>query len=143
MIGFLVQNGNDQNMLNSIQNLAQNNLCHVFSSSLIPSLSTNVLQRYEAFHFNGKIITASFRLCQQLAHLGYCEKRYYYIQNYEWTQAQQLPYAIIKNTLLHPNIDLIVQDINQVKLIEELTNKKVKHVMRDWDVNILRQIADE
>jgi hypothetical protein len=28
-------------------------------------------------------------------------------------------------------------------LIEELTNKKVKYIMSNWDVNVLRQIADE
>jgi hypothetical protein len=49
----------------------------------------------------------------------------------------------MKNTLLHPNIDLIVQDINQVKIIESITNKKVNYVMNNWDVNVLRQIADE
>jgi len=101
------------------------------------------MQRYEAFHFNGKIVTNNFRLAQQLAHLGYCKKRYYYIQNYEWMNAQHLPYKIMKNTLLHPHIDLIVNDQSQVKLIEELTNKKVKYVMSHWDVNVLRQIANE
>ena len=101
------------------------------------------MQRYEAFHFNGTIITNNFRLCQQLPHLGYCKKRYYYITHYEWMNAQQLPYRIMKNTLLHPNIDLIAQDVSQVSLLEEITDKKIKYVMSNWDVNILRQIADE
>jgi hypothetical protein len=143
MIGFLIENGNDQQMVNNINTFAKNQLCHVFSASLIPTLQTTVMQRYEAFHFNGKIITNSFRLSQQLRHLGYCKERYYYIQNYEWTNAQHLPYSIIKNTLLHPSIKLIVQDSSQAKLIEELTNKKVKYVMNNWDINVLRQIADE
>ena len=143
MIGFLLDNGNNQQMLHSINTYSKNNLCTVFSSALIPSLNTNVMQRYEAFHFNGTIITNNFRLCQQLPHLGYCKKRYYYITNYEWMNAQQLPYRIMKNTLLNPHIDLIVNDQSQVKLIEELTNKKVKYVMNNWDVNVLRQIADE
>ena len=143
MIGFLIENGNDQQMLDNINIYAKDNLCNVFSSALILSLNTNVMQRYEAFHFNGKIITNNFRLSQQLPHLGYCKKRYYYIQNYEWMNTQHLPYRIMRNTLLHPNIDLIVQDQSQVKLIEELTNKKVKYIMSNWDVNVLRQIADE
>ena len=143
MIGLLIDNAENQQMVQNINQFAKTNLCHVFSSSLTPGLHCNSMQRYEAFHFNGKIITDSFRLSQQLKHLGYCKKRYYYIRNYEWTQAQQLPYAIIKNTLLHPSVELIVNDQSQVKLVEELTNKKVKYVMNDWDVNILRQIADE
>jgi len=143
MIGFLIENGNDQQMINNLNMLAKETNCAVFSSSLVPSLQTNVLQRYEAFHYNGNIITDNFRLCQQLAHLGYCKNRYYYIRSYEWMNAQQLPYRIIKNTLLHPNIELIVDDPNQIKLIEDLTNKKVKYFMTNWDLNILRQIADE
>lgn len=143
MIGFLVGSGQDQQMLRNIEMLSKDNLCHLFSGSLIPGIKATVLQRYEAFHFNGIIITPSFRLSQQLPHLGYCKKRYYYIQNYEWMNAQRLPYRIMKNTLLHPSIDLIVNDQNQVKLIEELTNKKVKYIMNNWDINILRQIADE
>ena len=143
MIGFLIDNGNDQGMINSINQLSRTNLCHVFSSSLVPVLHTNVMQRYEAFHFNGIILTDNFRLSQQLQHLGYCKKRYYYIRNYEWMNAQILPYRIMKNTLLHPSIDLIVDSPQQLKTIEEISNKKVKYIMHNWDTNILRQIANE
>jgi hypothetical protein len=143
MIGFLLENGNNQYLIKNINEYAKHNTCNVFSSTLIPALNTNVMQRYEAFHFNGKIITDSFRLCQQLPHLGYCKKRYYYIQNYEWMEAQQLPYRIIKNTLLHPSVDVIVGDHRQIELVENLADKKVAHVMANWDLNILRQIADE
>ena len=142
MIGFLIENGNDQYTINNINMFAKNQICNVFSSTLIPSLNTNVMQRYEAFHFNGNIITDSFRLSQQLSHLGYCKNRFYYIRNYEWMNAQQLPYKIIKNTLLNPNIDLIVNHQNQVNLIEDITNKKVKYVMNNWDINVLRQIDE-
>jgi len=143
MIGFLVDGANDQSVINAINAVNKDSRCMVFSETLMPGINANVVQKYEAFHFNGTIITASFRLSQQLAHLGYCKKRYYYIKNYEWQNAQVLPYALMKNTLLHPNIDLIVQDASQVELVEELSNKKVKHVMNNWDVNVLRQIADE
>lgn len=142
MVGLLLENGNNQHLVQTINAFSRDKICHVFSTSLIPSLNTNVMQRYEAFHFNGNIITDNFRLCQQLPHLGYCKNRYYYIQNYEWMNAQQLPYRIMKNTLLHPNIDLIVNDQSQVKLIEELTNKKVQYVMNNWDINVLRQIHE-
>lgn len=143
MLGFLIENGNDQHFVQNINQYAKHNTCNVFSAALIPAISTTVLQRYEAFHFNGTIITDSFRLCQQLPHLGYCKKRYYYIKNYEWMNAERLPYSIMKNTLLHPNVDLIISDMNQLKLIEDITNKKVTYVMSNWDINILRQIADE
>jgi len=143
MLGFLVDNGNDEHFVNNVNMYASQGRCHVFSGSLIPALNGNTLQRYEAFHFNGTIITQSFRLCQQLPHLGYCKKRYYYIQGYEWMNAERLPYRIMKNTLLHPNIDLIINDMSLLKTVEDLSGKKVKYVMNNWDVNVLRQIANE
>ena len=71
MLGFLLDNGNDQLLSYNINMISKDKPCHVFSSSLIPSLNTNVMQRYEAFHFNGIIITDNFRLSQQLKNLGY------------------------------------------------------------------------
>lgn len=143
MMGFLTDGGKDRQMLASVEELAKDHLCHIFAGALIPDVKTNVLQRYEAFHFNGKIITSSFRLSQQLPHLGYCKKRFYYVRNYEWNNAQRMTYRIMKNTLLHPNTEIIVENPNQVKLIEEISNKKVNYIMSNWDVNVLRQIADE
>ena len=49
----------------------------------------------------------------------------------------------MKDTLLHPSVDIIVDNQSQVEFIEELTNKKVKYIMNNWDINVLRQIADE
>ncbi len=143
MIGFLLDNGNDQTIIDSINTINKENRCMVFSETLMPGVVGNVMQKYEAFHFNGTIITARFRLCQQLPHLGYCKKRYYYVKGYEWQNAQVLPYSIMKNTLLHPSVDLIVQDASQIPLVEELSGKKVKHIMNNWDVSVLRQIANE
>ena len=65
------------------------------------------------------------------------------MRNYEWNNAQRMTYRIMKNTLLHPNTEIIVENPNQVKLIEEISNKKVNYIMSNWDVNVLRQIADE
>jgi hypothetical protein len=66
MIGFLLNDGQDHNRLQGINKFADSHKCMVFSEGLIPALNTNVMQRYEAFHFNGTIITDSFRLSQQL-----------------------------------------------------------------------------
>ena len=58
MLGFLLENCNDQGLLHNINTIVKEKRCHVFSSSLIPALHTTVMQRYEAFHFNGIIINA-------------------------------------------------------------------------------------
>ena len=70
MIGFLISNAENQQMVHNINELSKTNKNMVFSSTIVPSLQTNVMQRYEAFHFNGTIITSDFRLSQQLLHHG-------------------------------------------------------------------------
>ena len=69
MLGILIENGTDQVLMQNIGQLSKTDKCLVFSGSVIPGLPTNVLQRYEAFHFNGNIITDSLEISQQLKHL--------------------------------------------------------------------------
>ena len=129
--------------MQNIGQLSKTDKCLVFSGSVIPGLPTNVLQRYEAFHFNGNIITDSLEISQQLKHLGYCKNRYYYVKNYDWEKVDQLSYRLLKNTLFHPSVELIANDQNQAVFLQQLTHKKIKHIMPNWDINILRQIGNE
>lgn len=143
MIGFLIENANDHAMVNNINMIAQEKPCIVFSETAIPHLQCNVLQKLEAFHFNGTIITNSMRLCQQMSNLGYTKKRYLYLKQYDWMNFTDLYLSQLDDTLLNPNIDIIVNHVSQVKLITELTNKEPKYVMNEWDINVLRSIANE
>lgn len=146
MIGFLIENANDQNMLNAINTLnsmPERIPCIVFSETAIPNLQCNVLQKIEAFHFNGTIITDTIRLAQQVANLGYTKKRYLYLKEYDWMQFQDLYLSQLEDTLLNPHIDLIINNVNQTKIVTEITNKKPKYIMQNWDINILRSIANE
>lgn len=146
MIGFLIENANDQNMISAI-NMLNTTLeripCIVFSETAIPNLQCNVLQKIEAFHFNGTIITDNIRLAQQVSNLGYTKKRYLYLKGYDWMQLQDLYLSQLEDTLLSPHIDLIVNDVSQMKIVSEITNKKPKYIMQNWDINILRSIANE
>jgi hypothetical protein len=143
MIGFLVQEGSDQSMINSINMLAREKPCIVFSETAMPQLQCNVLQKLEAFHFNGHMITSDLRLCQQLANLGYTKKRYLYIKDYIWNYMPELHLSQLEDTLLNEHIDLIVNDYQQMKIVSEITNKIPKYIMNDWDINILRSIGNE
>ena len=143
MIGFLIADGQDQVMINNINLLTRETPCIVFSETAIPHLQCNVLQKLEAFHFNGAIITSDLRLCQQVANLGYAKKRYLYLKDYYWNHFSDLYLSQLEDTLLNENIDLIVNDFNQIKLITEVTNKTPKHIMNNWDLNVLRSIANE
>ena len=54
---------------------------------------------------------------------------------------QVLPYTIIKNTLLHPSVELIVQSQDQVELIEQLGIMRTKDESQRRDS--MSMISDE
>lgn len=143
MIGFLIENCNDQQMAQAINMISQEKPCVVFSESATPGLQCNVLQKLEAFHFNGTIITNSIRLAQQMANLGYAQKRYLYLQGTPWQNIDNLHLSHLENTVLNENIDLIIDNGNNKTLIYQITNKEPKYVMPNWDLNVLREIANE
>lgn len=143
MIGFLIENANNKAMADAINMLNQEHGCIVFSESAVPGLQCNTLQKLEAFHFNGTIITDSIRLAQQLANLGYAKKRFLYLNGFPWMNINNLHFSHLENTVFNPNIDLIVNDHSHINLVKEITNKSPKHVMNNWDLNVLRLIANE
>lgn len=143
MIGFLINHGNNKEMINCINQLSGKVNCIVFSGSAIPALNTNVLQKFEAFHFNGNIITDDLSLAQQMKNLGYCKNRYLYLSNLKWYTINPLHLTQLENTIFPKNIDIIANTPQDAEIIEHCFNKKPKHIMNGWNVNVLEQIANE
>ena len=143
MIGFLIENGNDEQLLQNINQMNKDNRVMVFSESLVPSIQANVVQTLEAFHFNGNMITSSPRLCQQMNHLGYARNRYLYIQDLFWATLETLHLSQLEQTVFNKNVSIIANSAT-VKTIQSVLNITPKYVMNNhWDINILRQIANE
>ena len=52
MIGFLISNAENQQMVHNINDLSKTDKNMVFASKIVTSLQTNVMQRYEELHYN-------------------------------------------------------------------------------------------
>lgn len=144
MIGFLVENGNDPALLNNITELSKNERVMVFSESLIPNAPFNAVQTLEAFHYNGNMITSSPRLCQQLQKLGYTKNRYLYVKNMFWEGIENLSLSQLELVLFNQHISLVLHSSIEKPFMELFPNVEPAYIMQsDWDINILRQIANE
>jgi hypothetical protein len=141
MLGFLIENGHNERLVHTINTVAKMTPCIVFSETLLPHMETNVMQKYEMFHFNGSIITNSFRLAQHLKHLGYCKKRYYYVQSYDWMKTDKLPYYLVRDTLLHPNIDLVAGSVEIARVLKKISDKSIK-IVDDWNVDAILRLGE-
>tara|TARA_R110002020_G_scaffold429482_3_gene639057 strand:- start:841 stop:1290 length:450 start_codon:yes stop_codon:yes gene_type:complete len=148
MIGFLMGTVYDspKNIL-AIKNINKLKDSGVDSSLFCDSVdrnfsvpvNTSVLQKAHAFNFNGTIISPDLTLVQQLKNMVYAKNRYVYLYDLDWMRIQNLHFGHVKTTLLNDGIDIIVRSDSHYKLVSQLF-KKPKHIMKYWDVNVLKTL---
>ena len=148
MIGFLMGTVYDspKNILavkgiNKLRNVGIESclFCDVIDQNLSVPVETNVLQKAQAFNFNGTLITHDLSIVQELKNMVYAEKRYVYLYDLDWMRIENLCFSHLQATLLHDDIDIIVRSDSHYKLISDLF-KKPKHIMKYWDIDILKEL---
>ena len=148
MIGFLMGTVYDspKNILavrniNKLRNVGVESclFCDVVDQNLSVPVETSVLQKAQAFNFNGTVITHDLSIVQELKNMVYAKKRYIYLYDLDWMRIDNLYFSHLQTTLLHDDIDIIARSDSHYKLISDLF-KKPKHIMKYWDVNILKEL---
>ena len=113
--------------------------CDIVNRNFSVPVETTVLQRAQAFNFNGSVITHDLSMVQELRHMVYAEKRYLYLYDLDWARIENLHFSHLRSTILDDNIDLIARNDTHYKLISDMF-KKPKHIMEYWDVNVLKEL---
>jgi hypothetical protein len=148
MIGFLmgIVYDSPKNILavkniNKLRNVGIESclFCDVVDQNFSVPIETSVLQKAQAFNFNGTLITHDLAIVQELKNMVYAEKRYLYLYDLDWMKIENLCFSHLQTTLLHEDIDIIARSDSHYKLISDLF-KKPKHIMKYWDVNILKEL---
>jgi hypothetical protein len=113
--------------------------CDIVDQNFSVPVKTSVLQKAHAFNFDGTLIAHDLALVQQLKNMVYAKKRYIYLYDLDWMRIENLHFAHLKTTLLNDDIDIIARSDSHYKLISHLF-KKPKHIMKYWDVNVLKEL---
>jgi hypothetical protein len=113
--------------------------CDVITPTFSVTVGTSVLQKAQAFNFNGTVITQDLSMVQELRNMVYAEKRYIYLYDLEWTRIDNLCFSHLQSTLLRDDIDIIARSESHYKLISDLF-KKPKHIMKYWDIDTLKEL---
>jgi hypothetical protein len=114
--------------------------CDIVNRNFSVPVNTSVLQKAQAFNFNGTIITQDLGLTQELKNMVYAEKRYIYLYDFDWMRIENLRFSHIEASLLNDGIDIIARSDSHYKVISDLF-KKPKHIMKYWDVNVLKELG--
>ena len=113
--------------------------CDIVSKNFSVPIETSILQKAQAFNFNGTVITHDLSRIQELRNMVYAKQRYIYLYDLDWMRIENLHFAHFRTTLLSDGIEIIARSDSHYKLISQLF-KKPKHIMKYWDVNILKEL---
>lgn len=113
--------------------------CDVVVPTFSVAVGTSVLQKAQAFNFDGTVITHDLAMVQELRNMVYAKKRYIYLYDFDWMRIENLHFSHLKTTLMNDEIDIIARSDSHYKLISELF-KKPKYIMKYWDVNVLKEL---
>jgi|TARA_R110000824_G_scaffold10866_1_gene47587 hypothetical protein len=113
--------------------------CDIVNRNFSVPVETSVLQRAQAFNFNGSVITHDLSMAQELRHMVYAKKRYLYLYDLDWMRIEDLHFSHLRSTILDDSIDLIARNDVHYKLISDMF-KKPKHTMEYWDANVLKEL---
>ena len=127
--------------LNTLSNTTVNTclFCDTVSKEFIGQIRTNVLPRTHTSFFKGIIITDDLVRGQDLITTTYAKKRFVYLYTLDWHKISPLRFANLAKVLLNDHIELIVQNEQDSKIVEQLF-KKPKYIMNNWDSQVLIEI---
>jgi len=134
MLGILLFNPSEQ-IINRICDLNEDKgeYC-IFSASPTTEKARNIsqLQPLRAYNFKETLIASDIRTAEFAVNLSLPRKKFFYIRSCEWVRATSLLYEDLKKIYLNDNMDLIVSNSKDYKLISNLF-KKPKYIVEDWD----------
>jgi len=134
MLGILLSNPS-QEQVKKISALSDAGIDYcVFSSLVLPEDTKQVpqLQPLRAYNFYGTLIATDIRTAEFAITLATPKKKFFYITSMEWTQVPVLMYEGLKNIYLNDNMELLVSNPEDHKIISNLF-KEPAGIIEDWN----------
>ena len=122
MIGFLLNQTFDLSVLPKIE---KNKECCVFSTGS-PTANLRV------YDFKETIVATDITTAMLASTLMLPKKKYYYITGLEWVGHKPLVYQELKEIYLNEELDLIVSNESDYRIIKNLF-KEPKFIVKNWD----------
>lgn len=102
---------------------------------LVPNFAT--MQAVEMWGYDGPVIATSLNLAQDMVHIPTLKDRYFYIWDLEWIHLEDKEYSKLKTVYCNPELKLVTRSQDYAKIIENVWNRKVEHIVEDFDIKEL------
>ena len=136
MIGFLLNQTFDLSVLPKIE---KNKECCVFSTgSPTANFKKTFLQTLRVYDFKETIVATDITTAMLASTLMLPKKKYYYITGLEWVGHKPLVYQELKEIYLNEELDLIVSNESDYRIIKNLF-KEPKFIVKNWDFSVIEK----
>lgn len=116
-----------------------------FFSKVPPMIATNInfsiINIYHIDSFNGNIFASNIEDARILLKLTSKSKKFLYLWDIEWIRSPQDFYQNIE-VLKSNSINLVARSESHASLIENYTNRKVEHILEDWNYEKILQMVE-
>ena len=113
------------------------------SSPMVIEPFFGVMNLQELWGFDGIAIATSVSSCLSLSNTQSPIKKFFYVWDLEWTREHGRDFESTIKAFSNEDIELIARSEDHAKAIENYCNVKVKHIVKDCNVEQLVRISNE
>lgn len=131
-------------LINSFNRLSQEHDVYCFYTNPSPVVeppSFSVMNIYHAASFHGNIFATDLFGGRILTNIKTKSRKFLYLWDLEWIRSP-MDFKDNLSVLNSPQLEIVARSADHALLIENYTNKIVKHVMSDWEPQTLLEIIN-
>ena len=132
MIGLLLRHSFEEKVLESIYKNNSEDYCVFSTGAPNPKFPVPFLQTLCVYDFDGTAVATDITTALLCASLKLPKKKYFYINSLEWVGHRPLFYEELKNIYLNEELELLVSNQRDYKLIKNLF-KVPEFIVENWD----------
>lgn len=131
-------------LINSFNALSKDNDVYCFYTNLSPVIETpdfSVMNIYHLASFHGNVFCTNIFGARILSQIATKSRKFLYLWDLEWLR-EPADFKENLSILNSPQLEIVARSSQHALLIENYTNKTVRHVMNDWNPNQLLEIIN-
>ena len=151
-IGFLVEEVSSSqlsfNLIKNINNYLEDNnddfvVFFENSTSSVLSPRFSLMSVNEIWSFEGSLIATSVSTAISMRKCFAPKNKLFYVWDLEWTRESGRDFEFIIQAFTDENTKLIARSKEHAKAIENYCNRKVKHIVNDFNIEKIVRITNE
>ena len=130
---YIEENGNKEDFVVFFENST--------SSVLNPKFA--LMSFNEIWSFHGILIATDASNCMSMQKSFSCSKKFFYVWDLEWMRNHGKEFESTIQAFSNPEVTLLARSKDHAKAIENYCNRKVEHIVNDFNLEKILRIINE